>query len=237
VADKTLPVNAEANAAALAEMKKSKPRYFLAVPCLNFQMDSEVRQGIMGALAFLGTQCGYYELTGNSNISGARNKIAHVFMRHTECEELICWDSDIVATLEDLCYLLDGDEDIVIAPYARKKLGEPPTEWGMGFCRIKRSVFQRLADWLIDEGPESGVEALPRYMQDGELAVHYYFTGAAQDMRWFGEDTGFWHWCNVSNKGITMRKEFRCRLGHVGRMVYRYPEQIPGYVRADDAAQ
>ena len=67
-----------------------------------------------------------------------------------------------------------GPERIVIAPYARKVLGMAPTGFGMGFCRIHRSVFQML-DGLVDE---NGEEQLGRYYIEGQgVATHYFFTG------------------------------------------------------------
>lgn len=214
------------------------PRVLLATPAIDFKLDVEHVKGLIAVLSASGGTVQPYWLTGNSNISEGRNRIAHFFLRHTPCDVLVSLDSDIIFSAEDFDYIMEGDADIVIGPYARKVLGKPPVEFGFGFTRIHRRVFQKLADWMIEapagEGPGE-IEALPRFFLDGEMAVHYHHTGASEGMQWFGEDTGFYHWCALNN--ISMRQEKRTRLGHVGRLVYRYPDQIPGWAPVDESGQ
>jgi hypothetical protein len=208
-----------------------KAKYFVAVPCHDFKIDVVTMRWLFEIQTYLASRGGVamYQLCGNSNIAEARNRIAHMFLRHSPCEEMICIDSDMAGTLDDLKYLLEGPEDLVIAPYARKVLGSPPNKYGFGFVRIHRRIFQTLADWMYE-----GQEALPRWYCDGEIAVDYFKTGATSDNRWFGEDTGFWHYCALNE--LKPRYENRCRLGHIGRFVYGYPK-TPGIILESDAAQ
>jgi hypothetical protein len=165
-----------------------------------------------------------YALVGASNILDGRNKIAHYFLTKTNADTLFCLDSDIVFNLEDFQFMMEGGEQVVVAPYARKVLGMPPVDFGMGFCRIHRSVFDTLNDWTNPEGEEM----LPRYYADGEVLTHFYYSGASSDARWFGEDTGFFHWCALNH--ISMRQERRTRLRHVGPFEFAYPQQIPEHL-------
>lgn len=216
----------------LLKSRKGEALIFLATPAMDFRLDVQHVQSIITVLSHSGGLIRPYWLCGNSNIAEARNACAHYFLAHTPCDVIVWVDSDIIFSLEDFEFLMEGDEDIVIAPYARKTLGMEPVDFGHGFVRINRSVYQRLADWMIPADPlntdKGETEALHRYLKEGELAVDYHYTGAHADMRWFGEDTGFYHWCKLIG-GISFRQETRCRLGHVGRFVYGYPDQIPGY--------
>jgi hypothetical protein len=200
-------------------------RILMALPVMNRLMDVKCVMGQMSVLAAAGGEVMPFYLAGNSNISDARNQIAHHFMEHTNCEHLFCVDADIGFTLQDYHYLMEGTEDIVIAPYSRKSFGELPVDFGFGFCRISRKAFATLRDWMTEDGQE----ALPRYRMKGEIAVHYFFTGAMPDMRWMGEDTGFFHWCALNN--ISMRQERRTTLLHIGAYEFPYPPQS-----ANDAA-
>lgn len=218
--------------------KEGYPRVLLATPALDFRVDVQNISGLIAVLAASSGGVQPYWICGNSNIADARNKIAHYFMRHTPCETLVAVDSDIVYTLKDFEFLMEGDEEIVIGEYARKVVGKPPVDFGMGFVRINRSVFQNLADWTCEAPPDETpgqVDSLNRYMMDGELAVDFFYTGATRDSRWLGEDTGFFHWCAM--RDIKTRKETRTRLGHVGRFVYGYPDQTPGLIPIESGAQ
>jgi hypothetical protein len=191
-----------------------------------------------GPMLWGDTLRGPYILAHNSNIREARNKIAHYFkVKATDCDHLLMLDSDIAFTLDDLAFLLEGDEDIVIAPYAKKAIGEAPARMGAGFARVHRRVFEGLDAWLNEDGSE----ALPRYYMHlmpnapPELATDYFFDGATPDGRWFGEDTGFWHWCALND--FSVRLEERTRLVHIGKFYYCYPHQTPGLIPEAAGAQ
>lgn len=206
-------------------MSSPGPEVLLCLPLHDRRVDIDTVMFIIQAMAVSGGAMVLHTLIGHSNIRAARNKIAHYFKTKTQCKTLFFLDSDIAASLQDFAYLMEGEEQIVICPYAKKGMGSPPTAFGMGFCRIDRSVFEALDAWQTPEGEE----ALNRYYDDGEVVTDYFYDGASSDARWFGEDTGFWHWCAM--KGFTMRQETRTTLGHVGAFVYRYPDQLaPGVV-------
>jgi hypothetical protein len=233
-------------------MDEKKNRVLLTIPCGDGRIEALTMMAVLNAVAAAGgctnpgeriptwgdTLRGPFMLCNNSNIRDARNKIAHYFKtRCTDCDRLIMLDSDIAFSVEDLSFLLEGDEDLVIASYSKKAVGEPPAEWGCGFARVHRRVFEKLDAW----NNEDGSEALPRYFmhlnpgEQPEMAVDYFFDGAAPDGRWFGEDAGFWHWCALND--CTMRRETRTRLVHIGKFYYCYPDQTPGLIPISAGAQ
>lgn len=207
-------------------------KVLIAIPVLDFRLDIRVLAGLLEVMAQFGASVRPYFLAGDSNIRHCRNAIAHHFMQ-SECDALVCIDSDIVFSLQDFALIVEqvADEEAAVAPYARKVIGAAPVEFGFGFCRLNRSVFEKLRDWQTPEG----VEALNRYFLDGELAVDYHFDGATPDCRWLSEDTGFWHWCHLAD--VKLRKEPRTRLGHIGTFVYGYPDQTPGLIPIEAGAQ
>ena len=211
----------------------SEPQKILvAIPTLDCRLDVRVLGGLLQVMATFGPAVRPYFVSGDSNIRHCRNSIAHYFMQ-SDCDTLVCIDSDIVFTLQDFAYLCEqrGDEQAVVAPYARKMVGRSHVDFGFGFVRLHRSVFERLAGWTDAEG----AEMLHRYFFEGALAVDYFFDGATADSRWFSEDTGFWHWCNLA--GVKVRKEPRTTLGHIGTFVYGYPDQTPGLLPMENGAQ
>jgi hypothetical protein len=210
----------------MSELIDATPqKIMLAMPCMDGRIWVETMMGVMAVLAPAQGAIQPYWHVGDSNIAHCRNGIAHYFLTRTDFDTLFFLDSDIVFTAEDFAYLLEGKEQVVIAPYARKIMGSPPTGFGMGFCRIHRSVFDTLNGLLDDEGGE----ALGRYYIEGQgVATHFFYTGASTDARWFGEDTGFWHFCAMNN--ITTRFETRTKLGHIGFYKYGCPNQLPAGV-------
>jgi hypothetical protein len=209
-------------------MSHAPMRVMLGLPCGDHKTDTEVQMSQTAVLAATGGSVQPYWLNGNSNVLQVRNLVAHYFLYNTQCDTLVFWDNDIVATLEDFRYLMEGEEQIVIAPYSRKEFGREPVGFGMGFCRIHRSVFEGLNAWT----DEQGEEVLGRYYQTEvppqSIATHFFYSGPSPEARWYGEDTGFWHFC--ARRGFTQRLERRTRLGHIGRCKYGYPDQIPANV-------
>lgn len=207
-------------------------KVLMAMPAMDGRLEILTVMGLLQVMAASGGAVRPYFLSNNSNIHEARNTIANYFKLHaTDCDTLVMVDTDIGFDLEAFTYLMEGDEDIVIAPYARKVIGAAPVDFGAGFCRIARKVFLELDSWVDDEGQEM----LHRYYSKDELATDYFFTGASSDSRWFGEDTGFWHWCML--RGFTLRQEKRCRLVHIGKFYYCYPDQTPGLIPVQAGAQ
>jgi hypothetical protein len=123
---------------------------------------------------------------------------------------------------KDWDLLWEGDEEIVQAEYARKQLGEPPVQFGMGFVRVHRDVYVRIMDLRNDAG-----EPLTReFYHRGKMIVDFHPSGAIGAGKWVGEDQGFYMW--AANADATMRIEKRTQLIHWGPFPFQYPEQIPG---------
>ena len=195
----------------------AREKVWIGIPMIDRRID-------IGCVTGLFQVQHYYEkpffTIGISNISGARNKIAHIFMEHTEYEWFMMIDSDIVFNPQDWELLWEGDEDVVIAAYAKKIIGERPTDCGAGFARVHRSVFQRIKDML----KEDGSELAQRYYENGEMMINYFPTGPNMDALWLGEDYSFWSMCAMAN--VKPRFENRTRLRHVGYFEYGYPNQL-----------
>lgn len=206
-----------------------REKIVVAVPVHNFLIDV----GCVGGLL----ECVPYYVhpmifAGHSNIAHARNIMAHNFMK-SSAEWLMWIDADTCFTRRDWEVLWEGDELIVCADYAKKFLGLPPNRGGLGFCRVHRSVYEKIQTILHEDGE-------PRAMQfryNGEILWDYHPNGALANMEWIGEDHGFFSW--VRHLDIKIRFEERTRLGHAGRFVYGYPDQIPGFkmVDVDEGAQ
>jgi hypothetical protein len=209
------------------------PRHTVAVglPIGDFKPDIACMSGLMQCMPFYERPIFW---AGMSNVLLARNEIAHIFVEQMpQYEWLVMIDADIQFTVRDWCLLMEGDDKVVIAEYARKIIGEPPVEFGLGFTRVHRSVFEACKELKADDG----TERLNRFYHRGQMMVDYFPSGALESGRWIGEDQGFFMWVGLA--GFTPRIEKRTRLGHVGRFVYGYPDQVPGYqiVTDTDGAQ
>jgi hypothetical protein len=200
-------------------------RILLGLPCGDHKMYSEMVMSMVQVLAASGGLVQPFWHNGDSNVAHARNEIAHAFLTEfPDFDTLFFWDVDIVATLQEFLWMLEGPEQVAIAPYARKEMGREPVGFGMGFCRIHRSVFDTLNEWTNEDGSE----ALQRYYITGKgIATHFFYTGGSPEARWYGEDTGFWHFCAMNQ--ITQRVERRTQLYHLGLYRYGYPNQLAGH--------
>lgn len=157
----------------------------------------------------------YFHVQG-SCIGHIRNQIAGIFKRQTQFDTLICIDSDIGFSVQDVDYLMEGDEPIATAEYVKKLEQYLPVTFGMGFVRIHRSVFETL-DALLDA---DGKEVVHGYYEHGQLERDYFRTGASSDSRWMAEDFGFWSLVHLA--GIKPKIEKRTALRHWGIKSYNY---------------
>jgi len=202
------------------------------IPAMDGRIDVMCVSGLIQALSHCSPRAQPYFLMGNSDIRSARNQIANYFLDHRkECNQLVWLDSDIEFSLEDFLFLMQGPQDMVIAPYARKQVGEPPVDFGMGFVRMHRRLLESLRDWTLD----TGEAALRQYIHKGQLLTDFFVNGPLVGTRWFGEDGGFFHFCALN--GFKPRLETRCRLKHWGKFPFGYPEQLPGFATQEAGAQ
>ena len=116
---------------------------------------------------------------------------------------------------------------LVCAEYSYKDDSLTPVRFGLGFTRIHRSVFEKIADLKREDGE-------PRCWQfrhQGRLFTDYYPSGPFVSQlvpqgEWKGEDHGFFTLCALA--GIIPRIETRTRLHHIGTKGFPYRPQDAG---------
>jgi hypothetical protein len=208
-----------------------REKIVVAMPVYNSLVDAGCVNGLLSCIPFY---CRPFIYAGNSSIALARNVIAHTIIEKMPEAEWVMWiDADTRFTPDDWKLLWEGEEEIVCAEYARKILGMPPVQFGLGFTRVHRSVYERIKQLTH----EDGAERVNRFYHDGQMLVDYHPNGALQSGKWIGEDQGFFMWANLT--GAKLRLETRTRLVHAGTFGFGYPDQIPGFkmVDAEDGAQ
>lgn len=162
-----------------------------------------------------------------SDVALARDMVVQRFKK-SHLEWLMMIDSDMIFTDYDFEMLWEGDEPIVIGPYARKIIGEAPHDFGLGFTRVHRSVFDKIDELQTETGAPVVQEFYLKYGNQklSEIYSHYFPNGVSGDSRYLSEDRAFFVLCAMT--GLSYRIEKRCRLGHVGTFVYGYPDQSSG---------
>lgn len=196
-----------------------RDKIIVAMPCYNSLIDAGCVNGMLACAPFYARPLIF---AGNSSIALARNEIANIFVESTDADWLMWIDADTRFTPDDWNLLWeDGDSvDIVCAEYARKVLGLPPVQFGLGFTRIHRRVFEAIKKLTH----EDGAERVNRFYHKGQVYVDYHPNGAMQSGKWIGEDQGFFMWAGLAE--AKLRVETRTKLKHVGTLPYDYPEQI-----------
>jgi hypothetical protein len=199
----------------------------VVMPAYDRRIDIGCFGGLIACLPFYERP---FFLVGMSNISLARNELAHIFMEKSpiKYDWMMMIDSDIVFTTADWLLLWEGDEDIVTADYSKKIIGERPVSFGLGFTRVHRRVLEKIKDLK----KEDGTEYAQRFYHKGEMMINYFPNGANPDGRWLSEDHGFFVLASLTD--VKPRVEKRTRLLHVGSFEYGYPDQLPvGYQKVD----
>lgn len=170
-----------------------------------------------------------YDHVGESSISSARDYVAHYFLTRTSCDWLVWIDSDISFSLQDWDYLMEdhAGELAVCAEYMKKTLDLSPqvANFGLGFARIHRSVFETLDAMTRDDGEPRLMRYRSMVQLENEQGgmeefVEYHPIGIHPDGSRRNEDHGFWLMVRLAD--IAIRKETRTRLGHTGAFTWWY---------------
>lgn len=168
---------------------------------------------------------GMMHASGYSDIGLARNQIFNGFV-HSEYEWLICIDSDIGFTRDDMEYLLapcgravvDGPTlayDVprdslhtilaVNAPYSKKNESGDAVVNGLGFSCINKSVLVAIMSYFPFPYKDTA---------SGQMMQDFCMTGAAPNYNLLREDTGFWFL--VGQVGVQRYLQSQTKLRHYG---------------------
>ncbi len=179
----------------------------VTMPLLDYRLDVETHRGLLSSFSMFASEVA---LCGYSDVGQARNKIFNA-MLHTPFEWIVCIDSDIGFTAEDLSKLLFLASPIdyaVNGVYAKKDDSDNAVTQGLGFARIHRSVLEAIKLHL----PFRYKDELPggAFVECQDFCI----TGATEKMGMLREDTGFWFLC--SQVGVVPRLERSVQLRHYG---------------------
>lgn len=209
------------------EWPPNRDRIVVLMPSMDRRIDIGCISGMMACHTLWRYP---FFIIQNSNISDARDNLAHQFLtKYPACDWSMWIDSDIVFTLQDweLLWEQQSDEKIVVAEYAKKLIGQPPAKFGFGFVRIHRSVFESINALTNEDGTETAL----RYYSNSQMLTHFFVNGVTGDSRRLAEDHGFFGLCAQAQ--IPYRVETRTKLRHVGTLEYGYPDQLPGFKFVD----
>ncbi len=212
---------------------RSKTKYLFATPFYEMKGFSPYIRSLFQTVYALArhtqVEFEFNEISGDSYVWRARNKIADAFLR-SDASHLIFIDSDHAWTLEAIMRLLKADVDVVGGAYPVKNdwekysvvlytdangIPEKNPETGLiraqnlptGFMKIKREVFERLR------------KAYPHnwYWEDSRKIFDYFGHLTAGHTK-FGEDISFCRrWEMI---GGELWVEPRCEIAHCGQKVW-----------------
>jgi len=203
-------------------MSAKYPKVLLATPIRGNQTITLYTAGLLQSAGLHG---GWLPMAGQSDIYVARNVLANEFLQRPEFDTMVCIDSDIGFTRQNLQDLIDTDEPFVSGIYTDKcqppmpfcrgndgmtvPLADIPKE-GMlkarfvpgGFLKIERCVFQE----IIAKG------IVPVY---GNGKFHHFYNGRIALDNLLSEDYSF---CEVVREaGFQPWINCGVRLSHDGR--------------------
>jgi len=203
-------------------LQKADPRTICcAIPCKTSLLDVLCVRGLVNVIGTgrLANQPMFNH--GGSNVGAVRNLIAYNFLTKTDCEWLVMIDDDIGFTLEDWDLLWEdhNGELAVCAEYLQKLDGEQrPAQYGLGFARVHRSVFER----LVELNAEDGTPWVRQGYFAGVLLWDFFPQGVTSAGEYRQEDHGFWTLVRLAE--VSVRYEKRTHLAHSGRSTWRYDE-------------
>jgi len=176
----------------------------------------------------------------DSLVSRARNTLAADFLLETDCTHILWWDSDIIATPEQVARLVSHDEAIVGGLYPIKQErrlkwvanplhDKPPPDHrglvrvrniGTGFLLVKREVFEEMARQL----PEI---AFSDDYVTGRIEWDFFPVGVQEDYdgvrKYESED---WGLCRLARRlGFEIYADPAVTLQHIGAATYPLPGQ------------
>jgi len=233
---KTQTAVARATAAA-AEHATTQPSIFVAMPVY-----SSIPAPVVHSLISLCLNRLYptiFKTAVDSLVSRARNTLAADFLLETDCTHILWWDSDIIATPDQVARLVSHDEAIVGGLYAIKSerrlkwvlnpLDEPTIDnrglvkvrnIGTGFLLIKREVLET----MINRLPEI---AFNDDYVTGHTEWDFFPVGVREDydgvLKYESEDWGF---CRLARDlGFAVYADPAVTVKHIGTTVYPLPNQ------------
>lgn len=208
--------------------------YFFAVPAYDGLLNLETVGGIVGSVAHL-SRHGILNQTcllrGGTLIDMARNQIVNGFLK-SDCDTLIFIDADIAFDWEGMLRLLAFSCRYPLVMGAYQKRSEPvefpirvdgpinkdgllPVSGiGLGFCAIKRMVFEE----LDKHNPVTYDN------KDGGGLTQAYFRSVQEGGKYIGEDIYFFRKCKEA--GIQPMLDPHIELGHIGSKVYNVPFRL-----------
>lgn len=180
---------------------------------------------------------GLYDHLRESSVSTARDTVVHQF-RKTDLEWLMWIDSDIGFTRQDWAYMMEeqNGELAVCAEYLKKTqdLSVEVAQFGLGFARIHRSVFDSLEMLTRENGEPRLLRYRNRIPVGDELRVEeiteFHPVGVGLDGRRCHEDHCFWMMVMLAQ--IKIRIETRTKLGHTGDYTWWYDKEKIDAARA-----
>ncbi len=210
----------------------SERSYCIAVPCYDEMITSPTCLSLLETthkLTELNVKHSFAIVRGGALIHQVRNEITHKFLHETDCDTMVCIDSDVSWEWEAMQRLLVFSQyyPIVAGAYCLRK--DPPAFFingfeghnslnehglltsrgtGMGFVAITREAFERIPapTYFSPQYPEKPVKA--------------YFQTALVDNRSFGED--IWFFEEAHKVGIPCMIDPGIELLHHGRKAYDY---------------
>lgn len=208
-----------------AELDKHK--YAIAIPCYEGKVVTETMLSLLdtsGKLSAMKVQHCFQIIRGGALIHDVRNEIVHKFLHETDCDTLICIDSDIEWDWDSFLRLLvfSANYPIVAGVYPCRtdpikfivnnksnKLNEHGLlecdGLGMGFVAIQRQVFEKMDVPEMDH---------PDYKQP----VKAFFQVGIQNRKAVGEDV--WFFREAYKQGFPCWVDSGITLKHHGTKVF-----------------
>jgi hypothetical protein len=204
----------------------------LAIPCHTGRVDVLCANGVCNVIGTGRLANQPLWQYGGSDVRAVRNSIAHQFLNRTTAEWLVMIDDDIGFSVRDWDYLFEDEagERAVVAEYLQKTAERRIAHFGLGFCRVHRSVFEALEQLT----GEDGTPWVKQGMYCGQLLWDYYCNGVNAAGEYRGEDHGFWTLVRLAD--VQLRVERRTNLVHSGRGEWRYDAQELATVADDSGA-